>query len=229
MTTMNCLKTSNDDMTPEKTAKLAMLLMLNCDPTRTSDHLADPRHDPMAQIRERMTGKTLGIVGFDASGQELARRASHFPRMNVVIYDSSPIAPEMLARFNASQADTLDVLLPECDFVSVHCAIDPERKCMINSARLDLMKEDAFLINAADSRLVDPLALANALMFETIGGAAVGSFATAGHLGNILTGCDNLVVWPQNMDLLRDTSDEMIAPATKMGTFGVETAQIRVA
>ncbi len=191
------------DTAPESCAKLVMLLLLNCDQSQRAQGKTDRAPDPMAQIRDRMAGKTLGIVGFDASGQDLARRASHIPEIEIVIHHSTALARATLSGFKARQVDRLETLLAERDFVSLHCATTDCSGPVITSARLDLMKEDAYLINAAQSSLIDPLALANALIFGTIGGAAVAVSSPGAYLGHIGSACDNLVVWPRGMDISR--------------------------
>ena len=79
---------------------------------------------------------------------------------------------DVLARFAARQAESLDALLPQCDFVSLHCPGGPENRHLMNGVRLSLMKPDAYLINTARGEVENETALAQAPMYDTIGGAA---------------------------------------------------------
>jgi glyoxylate reductase len=148
-------------------------------------------------------------VGFGRIGQQMARRAHHGFGMDILVYNRSPIAPDVLARYNARQVDTLEALLPACDFVSLHCPGGIENRNLINSARLDLMKEDAFLINTARGDVVNENALAQALMFDTIGGAALDVFDAEPHVNPMLAQCDNLVMLPHMGSATREAREAM--------------------
>ncbi|MEM1306547.1 MAG: hydroxyacid dehydrogenase, partial [Pseudomonadota bacterium] len=141
-----------------------------------------------------ITGKTLGIIGYGRIGQEMARRAHHGFGMNIVVQNRSRVAPEVLAQCNATQVDTVEDLLPQCDFVSLHCPGGAENRHLINARRLDLMKEDAFLINTARGEVIDEWALTQALTFDTIGGAALDVFDGEPRIAPDLMQCDNLVM-----------------------------------
>lgn len=102
----------------------------------------------------------------------------------------------MLARFGAVQVADLDALLPQCDFVSLHCPGGAANRHLINARRLDLMRPDAFLINTARGEVVDEHALAQALWFKTIGGAGLDVFEREPVISPKLMGADNLVMLP---------------------------------
>jgi phosphoglycerate dehydrogenase-like enzyme len=120
-----------------------------------------------------LAGKTLGLVGFGKVGQEVARRARHGFGMRVVAYDCNPISDEVLASTGAEASASIDEVLGQADFVSLHCTDAPKNRHLIDARRLDLMKPSAFLINTARGELVDQRALLHALWFETIAGAAL--------------------------------------------------------
>ncbi|MEM7472764.1 MAG: D-glycerate dehydrogenase [Pseudomonadota bacterium] len=193
--------TNTPDVLSECTADLAMTLMLMV-ARRAGDGERELRAGewsgwrPTHLVGTKVSGKTLGIVGFGRIGQEMARRAYFGFGMKIVVFNRSAVKPELLALYNAVQADTLEALLPQCDFVSLHCPGGPANSKMINAARLDLMKPDAYLINTARGEVVDEHALSQALMFETIGGAALDVFEREPHINPVLSQCDNLVMLP---------------------------------
>jgi glyoxylate reductase len=192
--------TNTPDVVSECTADLAMTLLLSV-ARKTAEgerRLRDGAYDGSAThlTGTKVSGKTLGLVGFGSVGREMARRAHHGFGMQVLVHDTRDLSPETLAAFGARQAESLDALLPQADFVSLHCPGGRANRNLVNGRRLDLMREGAFLINTASADLVDDHALTQALMFETIGGAAIDVADGAPRLTPTLLECDNLVVTP---------------------------------
>lgn len=206
--------TNTPDVLSECTADLAMTLMLMV-ARRAGDGEREVRAGawsgwrPTHLIGTKVSGKTLGIIGFGRIGQQMARRAHHGFGMQIVVYNRSRIDPRNLEKFNARQVDTIEALLPQCDFVSLHCPGGAENRNMINSARLDLMKPDAFLINTARGEVVNEHALAQALMFETIGGAALDVFDAEPRINPMLAQCDNLVMLPHLGSATKEAREAM--------------------
>jgi len=206
--------TNTPDVLSECTADLAMTLMLMV-ARRAGDGEREVRSGdwsgwrPTHLIGTKVSGKTLGIIGFGRIGQQMARRAHHGFGMEIVVFNRSPVNPKILAQFNARQVNTIEQLLPLSDFVSLHCPGGPENRNMINSARLDLMKPDAFLINTARGEVVNEAALAQALMFETIGGAALDVFEAEPRINPMLAQCDNLVMLPHMGSATKEAREAM--------------------
>jgi len=113
------------------------------------------------QTRWHLTGRTLGLVGYGRIARTVEKMVSGFG-MKVLHYD--PYAEGSIP---------LDEMLPQCDFVSVHCPLTPETEKIINKERLALMKPDALLVNTSRGPVVDEAALAEALQKNQIGGAAL--------------------------------------------------------
>lgn len=193
--------TNTPDVLSECTADLAMTLMLMV-ARRAGDGERELRAGhwdgwrPTHLVGTKVSGKTLGIIGFGRIGQEMARRAHFGFGMDIVVFNRSAVRPDVLAQFKATQVDTIEDLLPQCDFVSLHCPGGAANTKMINAQRLEMMKPDAYLINTARGEVVDEAALAQALMFETIGGAALDVFEREPHINPMLAQCDNLVMLP---------------------------------
>lgn len=113
---------------------------------------------------------TLGLIGFGRIGQAMAKRAAGFD-MQILYHD--PIAdPQVAARLGASSR-SLEELLAESDFVSLHVPLGPETHHLIGEHELGLMKPSALLINSARGPVVDPQALYVALRDRKIAGAAL--------------------------------------------------------
>ncbi|MGQ9733037.1 MAG: phosphoglycerate dehydrogenase [Candidatus Zipacnadales bacterium] len=114
--------------------------------------------------------KTLGIIGFGASGRAVARRARGF-EMRIFAYDVIPDA-NAAQQLGVTLTD-LPTLLRVSDFVSLHASADESNDNMISEAELALMKPSAYLVNTARGRLVDEWALAEALRTGRLAGAAI--------------------------------------------------------
>ncbi len=126
-----------------------------------------------------LAGLKLLIVGFGASGIELARRALPFG-LKVSAIDIRDIGPDEVRVFDlqaAGKPADLDRLLSESDIVSLHLHLNDETRHTINARRLALMKSTAFLINVARGALVDEAALAGALANGRLGGAGLDAFS----------------------------------------------------
>lgn len=206
--------TNTPDVLSECTADLAMTLMLMV-ARRAGDGERELRAGqwhgwrPTHLVGTKVSGKTLGIIGFGRIGQEMARRAHFGFGMEIVVYNRSVVRPDVLAQFGATHVSTIEDLLPQCDFVSLHCPGGAANAKMINSQRLNLMKPDAFLINTARGEVVDEAALAQALMFETIGGAALDVFEREPTINPMLAECDNLVMLPHLGSATREARQAM--------------------
>ena len=164
---------------------------------------------PTHLVGTKVSGKTLGIIGFGRIGQEMARRAHHGFGMKIIVQNRSQVSPDVLGQCNAVQVDTVDELLPQCDFVSLHCPGGAANRHLINSRRLSLMKQDAFLINTARGEVIDEWALIQALMFDMIGGAALDVFDGEPRISPDLLQCDNLVMLPHLGSATREAREAM--------------------
>jgi D-3-phosphoglycerate dehydrogenase len=114
-------------------------------------------------------GKTIGVVGFGAIGQQVAKRLAAF-EANLLAYDPY-VGPERMRELDTSKVD-LDELMRQSDIVTVHCTTTPETVGLITDHRLSLMKPTAFFVNAASAYVVDEDALIRVLKERRIAGAA---------------------------------------------------------
>jgi len=121
-----------------------------------------------------VAGKTLGIIGCGHIGTAVARRASGFA-MRLLAYNRTP-KPE--AEKLGVKFVSLDELLAQSDFISIHAALTSETRGMLGEAQFRKMKPGVFLINTARGAIVDEAALIKALVEERIAGAALDVFAT---------------------------------------------------
>lgn len=130
------------------------------------------RHHPGVH---RLAGRTLGLVGFGASAQAVARRAGAFD-LKLLAWARHPDKYRDRAAALGVHLRELEQLLAESDFVSIHMPLVDETRHLLNSRRLALMKPTAVLINTARGAIVDEAALVEALRNKQIAGAALDVF-----------------------------------------------------
>ncbi len=126
---------------------------------------------PMLLLGHDVHGATLGIVGLGRIGQALARRAAGFD-MRVIYYDPYCDA-EKGASLGAAVRCSLDELLAESDFVSLHAPLSPATHHLVDAAALGKMKRSAVLVNTSRGPVVDGDALYEALVSGQIAFAAL--------------------------------------------------------
>ena len=155
---------------------------------------------------------TLGIVGMGRIGRAVARRAKGF-QMRILYTDARPnpdAERELDARFV-----TLDELLAESDFVSLHTPLLPETKHLMNAERLRTMKRTAILINSSRGPVVDEHALAEALRDGVIAGAGLDVFEREPAVDPLLLTLENVVLLPHIASASEETRTKMAVRAAR--------------
>ena len=140
-----------------------------------------------------LAGHTLGIVGLGRIGTGVAQRARAF-EMRVVAHD--PFVSNERAASIGVELVSLDALLEQSDFVTLHTALHEETRGLISSEQLARMKPGAYLVNTARGALVDEQALHEAVEGGVIAGAAIDVFSEEPAIGNVLTTTEGVVVTP---------------------------------
>ncbi|AFV88662.1 D-3-phosphoglycerate dehydrogenase [Acidipropionibacterium acidipropionici ATCC 4875] len=120
-----------------------------------------------------MRTRTVGIIGFGQIGSRVAKRLSGFDS-RIIAYD--PFMDAEAIRSAGAEAVSLEELLEQSDFVTLHLRTSQATHHIIDADALAQMKPTAYLINTARSPLVDEEALAEALREHRIGGAAIDVF-----------------------------------------------------
>lgn len=197
----NVAVTNTPDVLTECTADLAMALIL-MSARRAGEGERMLRGGqwrgwcPTGMLGSRVWGQTLGIVGMGRIGTALARRAQRGFAMRILCFNRSPLPAALLADLQAEQMHSLEALLPEVDFLSLHCPANAASHHLLNAARLALMRPSAHLINTARGSLVDEQALADALASGAIAGAGLDVYAAEPQVPEALLRLPNLVLLP---------------------------------
>lgn len=140
-----------------------------------------------------LSGKTLGIIGFGRIGFAVAEIANAF-KMRVLAFSPHTNAYD---GFGKVEFCSLERLVAESDFVTLHCPLTESTSGMVNKAFLEKMKKTAYLINTSRGGVVNENDLAEALENGTIAGAGLDVLsAEPPKGGNVLIGAKNCLITP---------------------------------
>lgn len=193
--------TNTPDVLNDDTADIAMILLLAV-ARRIGEGERHVRAGawtgwrPTHMLGTKVYGKTLGIVGLGRIGRAVARRAHHGFGMRILYHEPMPVPEAEIAALGAERRNTLEELLADSDFVSLHTPALPETRHLINAERLGQMRRSAFLINTSRGDVVDEAALVEALRARTIAGAGLDVYEREPTLAAGLCELENVVLLP---------------------------------
>lgn len=170
--------TNTPDVLADATAEIAMLLMLGA-ARRASEGERLIRAgnwqswSPAFMVGQQVTGKRLGIVGMGRVGQVTAQRARGFD-MKIMYYNRSRLTPER--EQGATWFDTVEAMLPHCDYLALHCPATPETHHLLDARRIALLPDGAIVVNTARGSVIDDDALVAALRSGKVAAAGLDVF-----------------------------------------------------
>lgn len=191
------------------------------------------RHVPMAHAsltqgqwkRAAYTGtelyeKTIGIIGLGRIGALVAERLKGFG-VEIVAYD--PYVTASRAQQLGVTLLSLEDLLAQSDFVTIHMPKTPETVGMIGAAELASMKSTAYVVNVARGGLIDEAALREALVNNVIAGAGLDVFVSEPPKDDALTALSNVVVTPHlgaSTDEAQEKAGVSVAKSVRLALAG---------
>ncbi len=170
--------TNTPDVLTNATADIALLLILAA-ARRAYEGERLVREDkwigwkPDFMLGTDVTGKRLGILGMGRIGEAAARRARGFD-MEIHYTKRRRLPPEQ--EQGAIYHETLESMLPICDFLSIHCPATPDTYHLINAERLAMLPEGAIVVNTARGSIIDDEALIAALKSGRLAAAGLDVF-----------------------------------------------------
>ena len=202
--------TNTPDVLTDDTADDAILLMLMVarragEGERHVRSRAWTGWRPTHMVGTKVSGKTLGMVGMGRIARAAARRARLGFGMRVVFHDPYAPPPELVAELGLESRSSVDDVVREADFLSLHCPAMPETRHLMDARRFALMKPTAFLINTARGDVVDEAALIAALRAGTIAGAALDVYEREPVVSPELLTMENVVLLPHLGSATRET------------------------
>jgi len=146
-------------------------------------------------VGTQVAGKTLGIIGLGRIGREVAKRAVGL-EMKVLAFDPF-VTPEKVAEMGYKAAASIEAMLPEVDYLTIHVPLTNDTKSLIGANELAKMKKTARVLNVARGGIIDEQALADALKAGTIAGAGIDVFTVEPAVAdNPLLTAPNIVLTP---------------------------------
>lgn len=211
---------SNTPVVTEDTADFAFALLL-----AASRHIVAADHYVRARLWEqgtafalgqRVHGAKLGIVGFGAIGQAVARRAQGFG-MDIRYWNRS--APSGETDLSVTRVTSLEQLVEEVDMVSIHLPLTPETHHLFDRKLLNRFKPGSILVNTARGAVVDEAALVNVLKSGQIAAAGLDVFEEEPRIHPDLLAMDQVVLAPHigtastacRMDMIRSVIANLLA------------------
>ena len=194
--------TNTPGVLTEDTADMTMALILAV-PRRLAegarflrDHDGEwPGWSPTWMLGRRIYGKRLGIIGMGRIGQAVAKRARAFG-LEIHYHNRKPANAVIEKELEATYWENLDDMLPKVDIVSVNCPHTPATYHLMNTARLKLMRSDAYIVNTARGEVIDENALIRALEAGELGGAGLDVFENEPKVSPRLIKLPNVVSLP---------------------------------
>ena len=210
----NIIVTNTPEVLTDCTADIAMLLMLGVARRAYEGEIHVRQNEwvgwrPTHMMGTKVTNKVLGLVGMGRIAQAMAKK-SHFGfDMKILFYDPYFKNEEISRKLNAISCNSLNDLLSQSDFVSLHCPSTTETRGIINNDTLSKMKKTAFLINTARGDIVNQGDLIDALENKIIKGAGLDVYEKEPTVPNSLKNLKNVFLLPHLGSATEETREAM--------------------
>lgn len=193
------LVVNTPDAPTESTAEHAVALLLGAAKRVVAGDMHTRGADiPRAQLMgTEVRGRVLGVIGCGRIGRRVGEICALGLKMRVLAYDPRCTDWDSIMAMGIEPVDSLDALLAQADFVSLHASLNPQNYHLISERELRLMKPGAYLINTSRGPLVDEAALVQVLAEGHLAGAALDVFDPEPPLlANPLLQMTNVVLTP---------------------------------
>jgi glyoxylate reductase len=169
---------------------------------------------PLLMLGNDIFGKTIGIIGGGRIGTAVAKRAFGFDMK--ILYVEKNNKKELEEQYNAKKV-TLNQVLEDSDFISLHVPLLPETKHLLGKDEFAKMKSSAIVINTSRGAVIDESALVEALEKKEIAGAGLDVYENEPEIHPALITMKNVVLLPH-------IGSASIETRTAMGFLAVENA-----
>ena len=150
---------------------------------------------PATLLGHRLGGKRLAILGMGRIGQAVAHRARAFG-LEIAYHNRHRLPGSLENMFSARYEPDLEKLISEADILSLHCPASPETNLILNAERIASMKPTACVINTARGELIDEDALIAALSEDRLAGAGLDVYTHEPSINPELLRLPNVVAMP---------------------------------
>ena len=210
----NVVVTNTPEVLTDCTADIAMLLMLGVARRGSEGEFHVRKKEwagwrPTHMMGTKVTGKTLGLIGMGRIAQAMAHK-SHFGfNMKIIFFDPYFDNAEVIKKFGATKLSSIDEVLSQADFVSLHCPSTKETKGLMNKETISKMKKSAYLINTARGDIVNESELVEALKEERIMGAGLDVYEKEPSVEKDLISLKNVFLLPHLGSATTETREAM--------------------
>lgn len=207
----NIIVTNTPDILTDATADIAVSLVLACARNIVSGDLFMRKNkftgwDPKLLRGIELRNKTVGIIGAGRIGQETARRLKAFGTN--IVYFSKTAKKEFEIELGAKKVD-LDKLLKISDVISMHIPLTDKTRNLLDKDKLELLKEDAILVNTARGEIIDENYLIEMLKNNRIYSAGFDVYLNEPDYNRELLKLDNVVLLPHIGSATYEARDKM--------------------
>lgn len=172
---------------------MAMMLALARHIPQADQSLREGKWNRSQFVGVELRNKTLGVIGFGKIGSEVGKRSQAFG-MKILVYD--PYVNQEVAERAGVKAVSLDTLLQESDFITVHMPLTSETKHLLCAQQFAKMKEGVRILNVARGGIIDEAALYEAIMNKKVAGAALDVYEQEPQTASPLFELPEVIVTP---------------------------------
>jgi D-3-phosphoglycerate dehydrogenase len=204
----------NTNATAEHTLALLLSLSRKISKADTSTHKGEWAKKNLKG--NEIKGKTIGIIGFGNVGRRFAEMCKALGLKVLIVSKSFNNVKDEYSDYDSCD---LNAALEQADIISFHCKPNFDGSSVISSKELNLMKNNALIINTARGNLVSEVDLCEAIKENKIGGAAIDVFETEPATNNTLFGLENILLTPH---IAASTSEAQVIVAEMVANQFVE-------
>lgn len=163
---------------------------------------------PTALLGNRIAGKKLGILGMGRIGQAVAERAASFG-LEIHYHNRNQLHKENETRLKSKYWRNLDDMLRQIDILTIHVPHTPSTFHLINERRLQLLSENAYIINTARGEIIDENALTRMLRSNRLAGAGLDVYENSKNINPRLRSLSNVLLLPHMGSATEESRLEM--------------------
>ena len=163
---------------------------------------------PTALLGNRIAGKKLGILGMGRIGQAVAERAASFG-LEIHYHNRNQLHKKNETRLKSKYWRNLDDMLRRIDILTIHVPHTPSTFHLINERRLQLLSENAYIINTARGEIIDENALTRMLRSNRLAGAGLDVYENSKNINPRLRSLSNVLLLPHMGSATQESRLEM--------------------
>ncbi|MBK93105.1 MAG: D-glycerate dehydrogenase [Rickettsiales bacterium] len=210
----NIVVTNTPEVLTDCTADIAMLLMLGVARRGSEGEFHVRKKEwtgwrPTHMMGTKVTGKTLGLIGMGRIAQAMAYKSYFGFNMKIIFFDPYFDNAEIIKKFEATKLGSINEVLSQADFVSLHCPSTKETRGLMNKETISKMKKSAYLINTARGDIVNEKELVEALKEEKIMGAGLDVYEEEPSVEKDLINLKNVFLLPHLGSATNETREAM--------------------